>query len=276
MAASASWVPEWAPGVQIELETRFESVDGGTRVTVELGGWDEAMESVAGPDERERVAWFAEHVAAALSRGAAPDALADWMTDRIARRPAGARAREIYRDPEMHKPGFRVVLDALHPRPDDHLLEIACGGGMLLAWALETGCRAIGLDHSEEMVRLASEQAPGADVVLGKAEALPFDDETFTCVASATAFFFFADPVACCARQGVCSAREAGWQSSRRRRSCAGRPQPPSRSRAADASTRTTSLRRSRGRPASWTRRLRARRTAANCSPLGSDDLHGR
>jgi SAM-dependent methyltransferase len=192
----ASWTPDWAGGVTIRLETRFEEIERGTRITVEVRGWDAALESVAGQDERERAAWFAEHVAAPLARAASPDALADWLTDRIARRPEGARAREIYRDPEEHKPGFRAILDALAPGPDDHLLEIACGGGVLLAWALETGCRATGLDHSEEMVRLAREQAPGAEVVLGTAEELPFDDEVFTCVASATAFFFFPDPVA--------------------------------------------------------------------------------
>jgi SAM-dependent methyltransferase len=193
---NAHWEPDWAEGIAVELETRFEPVGGRTRITVELRGWDEAVESVTGPDERERAAWFAEHVAAALSRAATSEALADWMTDRIARRPTGARARAIYRDPEDHKPGFRAILDALELGPGDHLLEIACGGGVLLAWALETGCRATGLDHSEEMVRLAREVAPGAEVVLGKAEQLPFEDETFTCVASATAFFFFQDPVA--------------------------------------------------------------------------------
>jgi SAM-dependent methyltransferase len=196
LSPGETWEPDWSPGIVVELSTAFEPVDGGTRITVQVKGWDEAMESVTGPDERERVAWFAEHVAAALHRAAEPDALADWMTDRLARRPVGGRAREIYRDPEMHKPGFRVVLEALDPGPGDHLLEIACGGGVLLEWALETGCSATGLDHSEEMVRLARTQAPGADVVLGKAEALPFEDETFTCVASATAFFFFPEPVA--------------------------------------------------------------------------------
>jgi SAM-dependent methyltransferase len=193
---SLRWKPDWSEGVAVELETRFEPMDGGTRITVELRGWDEAVESVTGPDERERAAWFAEHVAAPLASAAASEALADWMTDRIARRPTGARAREIYRDPEDHKPGFRAVLDALALGPDDHLLEIACGGGVLLSWALETGCRATGLDHSEEMVRLAREVAPQAEVVLGKAESLPFEDRTFTSVASATAFFFFQDPVA--------------------------------------------------------------------------------
>jgi SAM-dependent methyltransferase len=193
---NARWEPDWAGGKAIELETAFEPTGGGgTRITVELRGWDDAMESVLGPDERERAAWFAEHVAARLAEAAASEVLAGWMTDRIARRPTGARAREIYRDPEDHKPGFRAVLDALAPGPDDHLLEIACGGGVLLAWALETGCRATGLDHSEEMVQLAREVAPEAEVVLGQADALPFEDGTFTCVASATAFFFFQEPV---------------------------------------------------------------------------------
>ena len=193
---NARWEPDWAEGITVELETRFEPAESGTRITVELRGWDEAVESVTGPDERERAAWFAEHVVAPLARAGATEALADWMTDRIARRPTGARAREIYRDPEDHKPGFRAVLDALAPGPDDHLLEIACGGGVLLSWALETGCSATGLDHSEEMVWLAREVAPEAEVVLGKAESLPFEEGTFTCVASATAFFFFSDPVA--------------------------------------------------------------------------------
>lgn len=191
-----AWTPEWATGERIELEPRFEEIDGGTRITVELRGWDAALEAAVGRDDRELVAWFAEHVVGPLARAASPDALAEWMTDRVARRPAGARAREIYRDPEMHKPGFHAILGALRLGPDDHLLEIACGGGVLLAWALESGCRATGLDHSEEMVRLARELAPGAEVVLGRAEALPFGDASFTCVACATAFFFFADPVA--------------------------------------------------------------------------------
>ena len=193
---SERWQPDWAGGQAIELETTFEPTDGGTRVAVELRGWDEAIESVTGPDERERVAWFAEHVATPIGRAAASEVLAAWMTDRIARRPTGARAREIYRDPEEHKSGFRAILDALALGPDDHLLEIGCGGGVLLAWALETGCRATGLDHSEEMVRLARGVAPGAEVVLGRAEDLPFEDGTFTCAASATAFFFFEEPVA--------------------------------------------------------------------------------
>ena len=55
-----------------------------------------------------------------------------------------------------------------------------CGGGLLLRDAARTGALATGLDHSEEMVRLARERAPGAEVRLGNAEALPFPPASFT------------------------------------------------------------------------------------------------
>ena len=49
----------------------------------------------------------------------------------------------------------------------------------------------MGLDHSEEMVGLSRERAPGADVVLGSAERLPFSDASFSAVAASIVFFFF-------------------------------------------------------------------------------------
>jgi len=40
------------------------------------------------------------------------------------------------------------------------LLDVGCGGGLLLRDALGSGATVTGLDHSEEMVRLARERAP--------------------------------------------------------------------------------------------------------------------
>ncbi|HEY6016033.1 MAG TPA: class I SAM-dependent methyltransferase, partial [Gaiellaceae bacterium] len=87
------------------------------------------------------------------------------------------------------------ILDALALGPDDHLLEIGCGGGLLLRDALASGARATGLDHSQEMVELARGRAPAADVVLARAEELPFEDGAFTAVAMSVVFFFLDDPV---------------------------------------------------------------------------------
>ena len=123
------------------------------------------------------------------------DGFDDWLTDRVARRPSGARAREVYGAADVHEWARRAILDALALGPDDDLLEIGCGGGLLLSEALSTGASATGVDHSEEMVVLASQRAPAADVMLAEAGNLPFADDTFTAVAMSVVFFFLDDPV---------------------------------------------------------------------------------
>ncbi len=118
------------------------------------------------------------------------------MTDRVARRPHGRRARDVYGADDVHSFACEPVLEALALSADDRLLDVGCGGGVFLRRALETGCRATGLDHSREMVRLAGRTTGGrATIVRGSAEQLPFADGEFTAVSCIVAFFFFADPV---------------------------------------------------------------------------------
>ncbi len=124
------------------------------------------------------------------------DAFEDWLTDRVARRPAGRRAREVYGADDVHDFARRAILDALHLEPNDRLLDVGCGGGLLLRDALASGAKVTGLDHSEEMVRLARERAPGAAAVLGTAQQLPFADASFTAVAMSIVFLFLPDPIA--------------------------------------------------------------------------------
>jgi SAM-dependent methyltransferase len=138
-----------------------------------------------------------EDLAAWQESGLPADAFDDWLTDRVARRPSGSRAREVYGAEEAHDFARRAILDGLRLRQDDELLELelGCGGGLLLRDALATGASATGLDHSEEMVELARRRAPGARVVLGRAESLPFANDEFTAVAMSVVFFFLDDPV---------------------------------------------------------------------------------
>jgi SAM-dependent methyltransferase len=132
----------------------------------------------------------------AWRRSALPSAEFDaWLTDRVARRPTGRRAREVYGAEEVHDFARRAILAALALGAGDRLLEIGCGGGLLLRDALVAGAVATGVDHSEEMVALARAHAPEAEVVLGEAERLPFGDASFTAVAMSVVFFFFADPL---------------------------------------------------------------------------------
>jgi SAM-dependent methyltransferase len=121
----------------------------------------------------------------------------DRMTDRVARRPRGREARETYGADDVHSFAWEPVLDALQLTRDDVLLDVGCGGGVFLRRALETGCRAVGIDHSPEMVQLARQTTQErARIVRGSADALPFGEGEFTAVSSIVAFFFFPDAVA--------------------------------------------------------------------------------
>lgn len=102
----------------------------------------------------------------------------------------------IYGADDIHDFARRAILGALALGPADRLLEIGCGGGLLLREALATGAAATGIDHSEEMVVLATERAPGATVLQAEAARLPFPDASFTAVAMSVVFFFLSDPVA--------------------------------------------------------------------------------
>jgi SAM-dependent methyltransferase len=141
-----------------------------------------------GLGEEDRVAWEQSSLPA--------DALEDWLVDRVARRPAGGRAREVYGADDVHDFARRAILDALTLGPEDRLLEVGCGGGLLLRDAQASGASVTGLDHSVEMVRLVRTRAPGANVVLGAAEHLPFADESFTAIAMSVVFLFLPDPIA--------------------------------------------------------------------------------
>lgn len=140
-----------------------------------------------GLGNEDRAAWEAS--------GLPGEAFDDWLTDRVARRPAGRHAREVYGADGVHDFARRAILDALALGPADRLLEIGCGGGLLLRDALATGATVVGLDHSPEMVDLARERAPGADVRLGSAEELPFADASFTALAMSIVFLFLANPI---------------------------------------------------------------------------------
>jgi ubiquinone/menaquinone biosynthesis C-methylase UbiE len=118
----------------------------------------------------------------------------DRMTDRIARRPHGRRARATYGADDAHSLLWEPVLAALALGPEERLLDVGCGGGSFLQRARESGCEIAGLDHSRDMVRVARAKT-GARIELADATAMPFGDGEFTAASCLVAFFFFAEPV---------------------------------------------------------------------------------
>ncbi len=120
----------------------------------------------------------------------------DQLTDRMARRPHGRRARETYGAADAHSFLWPPVLDALRLGPDDRLLDVGCGGGAFLRHVVASvGCEAVGVDHSRDMVRLAR-RTTGLRVEQADVASTPFADGEFTAVSCLVAFFFFPDPVA--------------------------------------------------------------------------------
>src|SRR5258705_11500682 len=62
---------------------------------------------------------------------------------------------------------YPVFLDLLDAQPGARLLDVSCGAGSLLAAAQERGVAAVGVDLSDQAVRLAKRVAPGAEVAVG-------------------------------------------------------------------------------------------------------------
>lgn len=188
---------DWQPDALTEVEVRVEPAGEGARITLAHRGWGALI-----GDPAELVGWFANTVATPTLRAAAPAAFGDWLTDRHARRPSGAQARAVYRDPLYHWPNFRVILAELDLSPADYLLEVGCGGGALLKAALTSGCRAAAIDHSSEMVHLASDENRGAiaegrlSIQQASTDHLPFADTTFTHAVMTGVLGFLPDPVA--------------------------------------------------------------------------------
>jgi SAM-dependent methyltransferase len=188
-------VPD-APSVPVEY--RFEPTENGTKITVEYGEWGAATPINEGA---ERIGWFTSALLLPVIRATAPLGFGDWWTDRAARRPTGPSARKTYADPLYHRPNFLVLLERLRLTPEDRLLEVGCGGGAFLHDALESGCRAVAIDHSPQMVRLAREQNKGAiaqgrvEIVEGDAHHLPFPDSSCTCAVSTGSLAFWDHPI---------------------------------------------------------------------------------
>ncbi|MBI4428553.1 MAG: methyltransferase domain-containing protein [Ignavibacteriales bacterium] len=191
------WRPaSWEPNEVGIVELRFKPSMVGTEVVLKHRQWGRLI-----GEGTEIAGWFSSEIAAPFLRAMTPQTLGDWITDRKARRPSGPQSRAIYRDPLFHYPNFRVILSELALKPHDYLLEVGCGGGAMLKEALKSGCRAAAIDHSPEMVHLATHENSEAitdgrlTIYEANANKLPFADSTFTCAAMTGVLGFLSDLV---------------------------------------------------------------------------------
>jgi SAM-dependent methyltransferase len=106
-----------------------------------------------------------------------------------------ARADDWARIQEpLMKPAFEAGLDAIAITPDLRLLDVGCGSGLALRLAADRGASVTGLDASSGLLEHARRRVPGAPLVQGELEQLPFADGSFDVVTGFNSFQYAAQP----------------------------------------------------------------------------------
>ncbi len=108
---------------------------------------------------------------------------------------------EIYEElfvPALFEPWAEVVAEAAEIGPGESVLDVACGTGVLacaVARRVEPGGWVTGLDPNDEMLKVARRKSDSIEWRVGRAEAIPFANETFDAVVSQFGMMFFGDAV---------------------------------------------------------------------------------
>ena len=88
------------------------------------------------------------------------------------------------------------IADALRLHPEDRVLDVACGTGVVAREAarrVATAGQVVGLDRNEAMLAVARRLAPTIGWQSGRAESLPFAAASFDAVACQFGLMFFED-----------------------------------------------------------------------------------
>jgi SAM-dependent methyltransferase len=121
-------------------------------------------------------------------------------------------------------PLYVAVAKRLALRPDDELLDVACGEGAFLAGYATCAAQVAGVDLSDAKIRLARQRlseritAGTAEVVEGDAGKLPWGDDHFSVVTSMDALTLMPDPERVLAeicrvlRPGGRAVMQVGWR----------------------------------------------------------------
>ena len=103
--------------------------------------------------------------------------------------------RIFHRKPLRESPElYHRIMKLLSPEKGRLLLDVACGGGYLLAEAQAAGVQTVGIDLSGAALELSRANAPGATLTLGDGEHLPFVDDAFDYVSNIGSLEHFFDP----------------------------------------------------------------------------------
>lgn len=117
----------------------------------------------------------------------------------------GALSARVYSWLYRSSPSNRIVVDLLDLWADDRVLEVGCGPGTAVALAAERigPDRVAAVDPSPTFVDLVRRRVTGADIQIGTAEKLPYDDGTFTAIWSIASMHHWEDRDAGLAEQAA-------------------------------------------------------------------------
>jgi SAM-dependent methyltransferase len=100
---------------------------------------------------------------------------------------------------ELHEqytePAYVAALDALDVGDNTRMLDIGCGAGLALRLAADRGADVSGLDAAPGLLDYARRRVPGATIVEGEIQSLPFDDQAFDAVTAFNSLQYAADPI---------------------------------------------------------------------------------
>ena len=96
---------------------------------------------------------------------------------------------------------LQMIVEAARPGPDDRLLDVACGPGLVVCAFAPHVCDATGIDVTPAMLDRARKLAADKDLAnvawrRGDVYSLPYDDASFTIVTTRFSFHHFLDPAA--------------------------------------------------------------------------------
>ena len=103
--------------------------------------------------------------------------------------------------PIASEAALRMIIDAAEPGPDDTVLDVACGGGIVVCAFAPHLQHATGIDVTPAMLERARALAAEKALVNvtwqeGEVERLPYPDGAFTIVVTRFAMHHFLDPAA--------------------------------------------------------------------------------
>ena len=96
---------------------------------------------------------------------------------------------------------LKMIVAAAQPRPDDTVLDVACGGGIVVCAFAPHVRHATGIDVTPAMLQrarglAAEKQLSNVSWRQGDVSSLPYDDGSFAIVVTRFAFHHFLDPLA--------------------------------------------------------------------------------